>query len=388
MSQMRSFVEPSGSNSAGRGVVERQSFLYEDYMVGEGIPIYEGGGFRDVRDLSLGSWHRRGGNGAFLAIDQLAHVLGLYVIEVPPDKSLNLEHHVFEEKFLVLEGSGTTEIYGTAFKSFLWNKGALFAIPLNVTYKLKNTGSKPALLLSANTAPSIINAYDRDFAFSCDYKFVTRYDEEDDYFAPSLNTIATPELGRAMWQTNFIPDIINCELPLDNVRSPGYRRIELPHMAGSNFWGFVGEYPSGRYAKAHYHGPGAVLVCVKGKGYTYTWPSSIGMTPWKDGKQDLVERIDYVAGGMVAAAPGSGDWFHQHFSTGQEPMRMVVFHGFTGGPYRNFGGRSRRGKSVAGKELGEGGNAISYKLEDPFIREEYEQILERDGVHVDMPEPR
>ena len=187
-----------------------------------------------------------------------------------------------------------------------------------------------------------------------------------------------------MWQTNFIPDIVNCELPLDNVRSPGYRRIELPHMACSNFWGFVGEYPSGRYAKAHHHGPGAVLVCVRGQGYTYTWPSSIGKTPWKDSRQEQAERIDYVAGGMVAAAPGNGDWFHQHFSTGREPMRMVVFHGFLGGPYRNFGGR--RGKVVAGKEMEEGGNAISFKSEDPFLRAEYKRYLEQQGIPFDMPE--
>ena len=28
----------------------------------------------------------------------------------------------------------------------------------------------------------------------------------------------------------------------------------------------------------------AVLICLKGKGYTYTWPADLGTTPWKDGK--------------------------------------------------------------------------------------------------------
>ena len=55
------------------------------------------------------------------------------------------------------------------------------------------------------------------------------------------------------------PDIIDCELPLDNRRSPGYRRIE-PHMAGNRFYLWLGQHETGRYSKAHYHGSAAVLV--------------------------------------------------------------------------------------------------------------------------------
>jgi hypothetical protein len=66
-------------------------------------------------------------------------------------------------------------------------------------------------------------------------------------------------------------------------------------------------------------------------------------------------------------------------------MRMLVFQGgLPGGPYRNFGGR--RGKSIAGKNLEEGGNAISYEREDPFIRKEYKEQLAREGVEFDLDE--
>ena len=47
--------------------------------------------------------------------------------------------------------------------------------------------------------------------------------------------------------------------------------------------GFVGEYPSGRYSKAHYHASGAVLVCLTGKGYTFNWPVGFGRGPGRPG---------------------------------------------------------------------------------------------------------
>jgi hypothetical protein len=64
--------------------------------------------------------------------------------------------------------------------------------------------------------------------------------------------------------TNLIPDIVNCELPLDNRRSPGYRRVE-PAMGGNRFYLWIGQHESGRYSKAHKHASAAVLICVKSR---------------------------------------------------------------------------------------------------------------------------
>ena len=50
-----------------------------------------------------------------------------------------------------------------------------------------------------------------------------------------------PLRGLALRKSNFIPDIMNAELYLDNRRSPGYTRVE-PHMANNVFYGFVGEH--------------------------------------------------------------------------------------------------------------------------------------------------
>src|SRR5207247_2607019 len=83
--------------------------------------------------------------------------------------------------------------------------------------------------------------------------------------------------------SNVFPDIVNAELPLDNQRAPGYRRIQ-PTFSGfiqdGGTGGFISQYPSGRYSKAHFHASGAVLVCLRGKGCTYNWPVDLGPTTW------------------------------------------------------------------------------------------------------------
>src|ERR1700731_2148098 len=128
-----------------------------------------------------------------------------------------------------------------------------------------------------------------------------------------------------MRRTNLIPDIVNTDLPLENRRSPGYRRVE-PFMAGNRFYLWIGQHENGRYSKAHKHASAAVLICVKGKGYTYTWPESLGTTPWKN-----------ELGGKVSAAPMSGDWFHQHFGTSSEALRLTAWFGINNSRARKPG---------------------------------------------------
>jgi quercetin dioxygenase-like cupin family protein len=381
------FTEPSGSQLAGTMSVDRPSTPYQRYMAAQGIPVVEGPGVHDVRELKLGAWDRVGGNGAFIALDNTLDLLGMHVIEIPPGGELNPQRHLFEEKYWVVEGEGTTEIWQSdesRRQRFEWHEGSLFAIPINTSFRLVNARSTRALLLAGNTAPPVLNIFDNtDFVFANPFAFRERYDESGDYYLPSTETYATPALGRAMWRTNIIPDIVRCELPLDNQRSPGYRRIE-PHMARGNFWCFIGEHVPGRYSKAHAHASGAVLICVKGQGYTFNWPSQLGTTPWRDGKADQVERVEYVAGGMVAAAPGGGNWYHQHFSASAEPLRFLVFYGgLPDSHYAEYGGRNST-NVWTNADIEQGGRSISYRTEDPFIREEYQRVLAAEGVQMQM----
>jgi mannose-6-phosphate isomerase-like protein (cupin superfamily) len=383
------FEEPTGSVRAGTMKVARVPTAYTRYMEGEGIPIHRGPGVHDVRELELKPWGRLGANACFIDLDNTTDLIGLQVIEIPPGGATEPMRHVFEEKYWVVEGEGTTELSlpdGSAKQRFEWHKNSLFAIPLNAKYQFVNARSTPALLLAGNAAPHMINSFDNlDFIFGCDYPFLSRYDGSADFYKPNTETLATPELGRAMWRTNIIPDIVDCDLPLDNQRSPGYRRIE-PNMAGGYFWCFIGQHVPGRYSKAHSHSSGAVIMCIKGSGYTFNWPSEIGPTPWKDGMADQVERVDYVQGGIVAAAPGGGKWFHQHFGgSGQaEPLRQLFWYGGPPGfQYLEYGPKNKT-NTWTNADIEEGGRSVSYRTEDPYVRQEFERMITGNGGHSTM----
>jgi hypothetical protein len=243
-----------------------------------------------------------------------------------------------------------------------------------------NATNAPALLLCGTTAPNVMNLINNPhFIFNCPYNFSDRYAGAEDYFKPREDIEADSIRGLAMRRTNLIPDAVNCELPLDNRRSPGYRRIE-PSMAGNRFYVWIGQHENGRYSKAHKHASAAVLICLKGKGYTYTWPDTLGMTPWKDGDADKVLRQDYEAVGMVSAAPMSGDWFHQHFGVSKEPLRLMAWHGPNNQRARKAGRPGEQLMDYGAIDLKKGGSAIPYHEEDPAIRREFEATLAREGL--------
>jgi hypothetical protein len=255
---------------------------------------------------------------------------------------------------------------------------------VNAHHRFVNASNSPALLLCGTTAPNVMNLHDdMAFIFDCPFNFTSRYSGAQDYFVQKDDIAPDPLRGLAMKRTNFLADIRESDLPLDNRRSPGYRRIE-PHMAGQRFYLWIGQHENGRYSKAHKHGSSAILICAKGKGYTYAWPESLGTNPWKDGYGDKVLRQDYEEGGMVSAAPMSGDWYHQHFGTGSGPLRLTAWFG----PNNHDGMKA----GVPGEQLGDiwawdidkGGKAIPYRLEDPFIRAEYEAELAKSGAKSRM----
>jgi quercetin dioxygenase-like cupin family protein len=282
----------------------------------------------------------------------------------------------------VVEGRGTTEVWQEGGKRhvFEWQKGSLFAIPLNAHHQIINASSSPALLLAGTSAPNAMNLYgNNDFVFNNPYVFRDRFDGRDDYFRVNTDVAPDPVRGLAMRRTNIVPDIINCELPLDNRRSPGYRRVE-PHMANNRFYMWIGQHETGRYSKAHAHGSAAVLICVKGKGYTYTWPSTLGATPWKDGKSGEVVRVDYEPVGMVSAAPMSGDWLHQHFGISKEPLRITAWFGPNNARARKPGRPGEKQLDMGAIDVRDGGSAIPYDEEDPYIRKEYEATLAAAGA--------
>jgi mannose-6-phosphate isomerase-like protein (cupin superfamily) len=378
--------EPSGNLRAGFGEFDRPKTPYDLYMEGEDIPIFRGLGIRRVQNLPLKPWERVGGNASFIQLTGTEGKWGCFVVEVPGAAALHPMRHLYEEIYYVVEGRGSTEVWldgDSKHHIFEWQAGSLFAIPLNAWFRIVNASSSPAMLLAGNTAPNVLNLIqDREMLFNCPYSFTDRFSGADNFYEPKDDIEPDPVRGLAMRRTNFIPDIVNCDLPLDNRRSPGYRRIE-PFMTKNTFYLWIAQHENGRYSKAHAHTSAAVLICLKGKGYTYTWPEKIGETPWKDGKADQVQRVDYEPVGMVSAAPGGLRWYHQHFGVSKEPLRLTAWFG-PNAPGREPGLAGEKVKDTNAMDLDEGGTAIPYWMEDPSIRAEYEATLKQEGISSRM----
>jgi quercetin dioxygenase-like cupin family protein len=375
--------EPKAGENAGYGTFKRKSMPYDDFMEAEGVPIYRGIGVRRVQDLPMAPWKRLGGRGSYIQLYGTEGLWGCYIVEIPAAGTLEVERHLYEKVVLVVEGRGSTEIWQEGMpkrQSFEWARGSLFSIPLNAYHRFVNAANAPALLLCGTSAPNIMNLVDNPrFVFNCPFDFSDRYSGAEDYFSPKDDLEPDPVRGLAMKRTNLVPDMINCELPFDNRRSPGYRRVE-PQMAGNRFYVWIGQHETGRYSKAHKHASAAVLICVRGKGYTYTWPEALGTTPWKDGKADKVLRQDYEPVGMVSAAPMSGDWFHQHFGTSKEPLRLTAWHGPNNARSRKPGRPGDAMMDWGAIDMSKGGSAVPYHLEDPAVRKEFEATLARSGI--------
>ncbi|MFC1815685.1 cupin [Thermodesulfobacteriota bacterium] len=386
----RQWQAPQGDEKAGFGQWQKPNLPYDTFMDEQEIPIYRGLGVRRVQDLPFKPWNRMGGKGSFIQLWGTEGLWGSYVIEVPAAGALNVERHLYEEQFLVVEGRGTTEVWiegSTKKMIFEWQRGSLFSVPLNTYHRIVNATSSPAVLLAGTTAPNVINLFpNQDFIFNCPYHFKDRFDESDDYYKPNVNEIETDPLrGLAMRRANIFPDTMTCELPLDNRRSPGYRRLE-PNMTGNIFYLWIGQHEPGRYSKAHAHGSAAVLICIKGKGYTYTWPSTLGTRPWEKGFADEVKRQDYEAVGMVTAAPMGGDWFHQHFGISKDPLRLTAWFGPNNHSNRKPGRPGEKAMDRGAIEIKDGGSAIAYHDEDPYLRKEFEATLKSEGVESRMNE--
>ena len=375
--------EPKAGENAGFGKFERAKSNYDRFMESEGIPIYRAIGVRRVQDLPMTPWKRLGGRGSYIQLFGTEGLWGMYIVEVPGGGALEIEKHVYEKTVLVVEGRGTTEVWqdGSASKSvFEWQQYSMFSIPLNARHRFVNASSSPALLLCGTSAPNIFNLIaNPKFVFDCPFVFNERFSGTEEFFK-QRDDIAPDKLrGLAMMKTNFMTDIANCEMPLDNRRSPGYRRLE-PEFAGSDFYLWIGQHETGRYSKAHKHDSCAVLICLKGKGYSYTWPDRLGTQPWKNGVQADVMRQDYEPVGMVSAAPMSGDWFHQHFGVSKEALRLTAWFGVNNHPARRPGRPGEKLIDFGAIDLKKGGTAIPYHEEDPAIRAEFNETLRQEGV--------
>ncbi len=343
---------------------ERMDTPYDKWASSQGIEVVKGYFVEDVYNMPLKWWERMGGHGVFINLEGTGYLDDAYVCAIPPGKSLKPQRHLYDELIYVLEGRGATTVWQAgngAKQSFEWQKGSLFAMPINAWYEHFNgQGDREARLLGVTNAPLVFNLFhNEDFVMNNPYVFSDRFQGEDGYFGGRGKLYNDRVL-----ETNFVSDVIGMEPIAWHERGKGNKTIFF-ELAQSTMGAHVSQFPVGIYKKAHRHGPGAHVFILSGQGYSFMWP---------EGKEKM--RINWKPGSIVVPPEG---WFHQHFNPGNQPARYLALKML-----------SRRYKLTPGKiksdvPLNQGGWQIEYEDEDLEIRRVFEEECAKSGVVVQMP---
>jgi gentisate 1,2-dioxygenase len=329
---------------------------YRRWLERQGVPIIAGSYVADVMQVELAPWDRKGGNAAILTFsDQM--VTDAYICEIAPGSQLKPQHQLYEEMVFISSGRGATTIWydgsDSNKRTFEWEKGALFAIPLNAWYQHFNaSGSQPVRYFAQTSAPIAWELFrSEDFIYNNPAQFRDRFDPSDDEYFSRPGQYLTEYYGGIL-HANFIPDIRAINLVPREARGKGNRNMYI-HLAGNSMLAHVSRFPVGTYKAAHRHGPGAHVYTLDSTGYTLMWDEG-----------EEAKRYDWHENTIVC--PPAGTW-HQHYNTGPEPCRFVAFHASTA-VQREEGGIEQ----------------IPFDVEDPKLRQMYVEECAKSGVKVAM----
>jgi oxalate decarboxylase/phosphoglucose isomerase-like protein (cupin superfamily) len=350
---------------------------YARWMKNQGIPIHTGYGMADLRTLAVAPYARTGGNAAFVQLHGMQGITGASIGEIPSGNALKPERHLYEKVICILNGQGATEISDDQGhkRMFEWGQWSLFAPPLNTVHRLINGSREPVRFLAVTNAPLVFDIYrNEQFIFDCPYNFEDRFRGEENYFEVGKKRYVAGLIN--IWETNFIPDISNAPLETLEVKGAGLRLSQF-EMSGNALIGHLGEWPKGKYHKAHYHGPGAIIVGLQSVGYVLLWHKQWGIHPYQDGYEDKVIDIQWGEGSIYCPP---GDWFHQHFNTGSEPARhLAVRYGSRLYPL-GFKVSHQKTDDDVFRGVKQGGWLIPYEDEDPEIQRRYQVALRSNRV--------
>ena len=347
---------------SGKEAEIRGKTTYQRWLESEGIPVIRDFYIEDVRKVILKPWERKGGLGVYLNLIGTEERNDAYICEIPPGKSLKPQRHLFEEMIYVLQGRGATSVWleESRKQTFEWQQGGIFSPPLNTWHQHFNgSGNEPLRYLAVTNAPFVMNLFHNlDFVFNNPFKFTDRFTGEEDYFSGEGKSY--PE---RILDTNFLSDVRT--IPLEEWKergAGGQMRLELSE---NTMAAHLSEFPVGTYKKAHRHGPGAHVIILSGKGYSFIWP---------EGHPN--QRYDWHEGSIIVPP---GNWFHQHFNTGKLPARYLAL--------RWGSQKFRMSNTVYNRENNEmdWGNQIEYEDEDPTIRSTFERELANEGISSSMP---
>lgn len=334
---------------------------YTRWVAKEGLDIIGAFYVRSLHTVELKPWARRGGHGVFINHDASRTSNDCYVCEIPSGGKLAPQRQLFEEMILILDGRGSTSVWNDAGKkvTFEWQKGSLFAIPLNAWHQHFNgSGQQAARYVAVTNCPPVMNLYeDEEFVFNSPYDFKNRFAGEPDYFANR------GEQKGLLLQTNFVADAVNLPLIVAKERGAGGGHIRF-NMARGSMNSHISQFPVGTYKKGHRHGPGAHVIMLTGQGYSLMWPE--GEEP---------RRYDWEVGSMIVPP---NLWFHQHFNTGTIPARYLAFK------HEVVSIRNAQGVPKAWISQRVGGDQIDYADETPIVRTLFAEALAKNGLESKM----
>lgn len=344
---------------------------YEDWAEAEPVPVVEGYGV-DLLAVETRPWPRFGLDGAIVHLKARADFTTLFLQRLRPGGASAQIRHLYEQLVYVLEGHGSVTIEtpkGRAI-SFEWGPKSLFALPLNMPYRIFNgSGRDEAVLACCNYFPLVYNLFMNESAiFASPIEFPERLGP--DGFFEGEGVEIPLQRGPCLWETNFVPDIAGFELkPLDD-RGPGSTNIQF--LLGNGVMkAHVSAMPVGTYKKAHRHGPDFFIFCVTGSGYSLMW---------YEGETDF-QRTDWRHG-VVFAPPDM--MYHQHFNTGPDPARYLAMN--LGNRRYPFTGERKRQAKALGISVKDGGRQIEYADQDPRIHRLFLDELARNGATCRMGE--
>ena len=346
---------------------------YLDWVKREGLTVAEGLGV-DMHTVEMKPWPRYGVNGVVVHLTGRGDFANCFGLEIPPGGATEPQRHLYEEIMYVIEGRGSTriELPDGRTHNFEWQQDSMFAIPLNVRYRLHNgDGRNRARIATVTALPLTMKLYHNEgFIFDNDYFFADRVGKDAWYSGEGDLTLVRP--GQNMWETNFVHDLTSIELTPWNERGAGSTNIMFL-LADGNMHAHISEIQTGTYKKAHHHGAGAHIFTVTGKGYSLLW---------KEGDADFL-RVDWQHGMLFAPVERQ---FHQHFTTSQVPSRYLALIGGSNARYPLTAQQRQQitnddgsqGQVARSTKLG--GNQIEYEDQDPRIHALWLEEMRKNGI--------
>jgi oxalate decarboxylase/phosphoglucose isomerase-like protein (cupin superfamily) len=333
-------------------------------MESTGLPIHRGYYIEDLRTIELGHWAERECKAAFIEVEGQKGVSETRVTEIGPGETLPPTKLAFDELVYVLQGQGATTVWrrdGLPKKSFEWHPHSLFCIPRHHFHQYTNgRGNSTVRLLHFNYLPLAMSASNSPSFF-----FNNSYEEPDDLPADIYGEARAVKVGTDdendpfLWFGNFFPDLSGWDrLSVYQNRGAGGHHLRMQYP-DSEMSSHMSVFPVGTYKKAHRHGPGVVIVIPAGEGYSIMWPEGQDkvMVPWHEGS--------------LFVPPNR--WFHQHFNVGDLPARYLALH-----PPR----QAQNSERIEDRSR----DQIEYNEEDRWIREHFEEELQKHGTKTLMPD--